>query len=129
MPNSPSQPQRVSAGTSTIVTTQNGDNRSRRAEGPTVQTLRLRVRPKRRVEWTSDVVDNEAMNKKSSKICCQFHKTRPFGESSSDSSSGSDEDDGDSDDDKDTKLPGSAKRKRPQPRKCANIDGCSDTNG
>lgn len=41
------------------------------------------------VRWTDDVVDNEHMNKKKSKICCIFHPQREFGECSSDSDSGS----------------------------------------
>ncbi|SAM02047.1 hypothetical protein [Absidia glauca] len=52
------------------------------------------------VRWDDDVVDNEHMGKKKSKICCIYHKPRQVGESSdsdtssdSDSSSSSDEDD------------------------------------
>lgn len=41
------------------------------------------------VRWTEDVIDNEHMNKKKSKVCCIFHKQRVFGESSSESSSSS----------------------------------------
>lgn len=40
------------------------------------------------MRWTDDVVDNEHMNKKKSKICCIFHPQREFGECSSDSDSG-----------------------------------------
>ncbi|GEQ68530.1 hypothetical protein JCM33374_g2198 [Metschnikowia sp. JCM 33374] len=53
-----------------------------------------------RVRWTSDVVDNEHLEKKKSKICCIFHPQREFGESSdedsccsSESSDSSDESD------------------------------------
>ncbi|MFC1451419.1 PPP1R11/YPI1 family protein, partial [Bacillus cereus] len=57
--------------------------------------LHLRPKNKQRVRWKEDVVDNEHMNKKKSKICCIFHPHREFGESldsldSSDSSSDSD---------------------------------------
>ncbi|KAB5556442.1 hypothetical protein DKX38_007351 [Salix brachista] len=53
------------------------------------QTLTLRLnRPKKKVSWKEDTVDNEYMQKKSSKICCIFHKEKPF-----------DEDDSDDDDD------------------------------
>lgn len=45
---------------------------------------------KSKVRWTEDVVDNEHMGKKKSKICCIFHPQRDFGELSSESSSGSD---------------------------------------
>lgn len=37
----------------------------------TVQKLKLRRRKK--VTWSADTVDNEHMNKKSSKICCIHH--------------------------------------------------------
>mmetsp|Transcript_6040 Transcript_6040/g.8376 ORF Transcript_6040/g.8376 Transcript_6040/m.8376 type:complete len:134 (-) Transcript_6040:356-757(-) len=39
---------------------------------------------KRAIEWTEDTVDNEFLNKKSSKICCVYHKPRKFDESDSD---------------------------------------------
>lgn len=39
----------------------------------------------RRVRWEEGVVDNEFLNKKSSKVCCVFHRTRPFDETSSES--------------------------------------------
>lgn len=46
---------------------------------------------KNKVRWTDDVVDNENMNKKKTKICCIFHPHREFGELSSDESSSSSE--------------------------------------
>ncbi|EPQ52487.1 hypothetical protein GLOTRDRAFT_140219 [Gloeophyllum trabeum ATCC 11539] len=55
-----------------------------------VGTLRLRGAPRRqreRVRWTDDVVDNEHMGKKKSKICCIYHKPKKFDESSSEESS------------------------------------------
>ncbi|KAK2753945.1 Type 1 phosphatases regulator ypi1 [Arachnomyces sp. PD_36] len=55
----------------------------------------------RRIRWAEDVVDNEGLGRKSSKVCCIFHKSRPAGESSSESdsepSSSSDESDSDID--------------------------------
>uniref|UniRef100_A0A7S2C9Q2 Type 1 phosphatases regulator n=1 Tax=Octactis speculum TaxID=3111310 RepID=A0A7S2C9Q2_9STRA len=43
---------------------------------------------KPRISWSSDVLDNENMNKKSSKRCCIYHKPREFGQNgSSDSDS------------------------------------------
>ncbi|KAJ6740925.1 hypothetical protein OIU79_000945 [Salix purpurea] len=57
-------------------------------ENPTQQqpqTLTLRLnRPKKRVSWKEGTVDNEFMQKKSSKICCIFHKEKPFDEDDSD---------------------------------------------
>ena len=37
----------------------------------TIQKIKLKRRKK--VTWTEDTVDNEHLNKKSSKICCIFH--------------------------------------------------------
>ncbi|KAL2815454.1 phosphatase inhibitor-domain-containing protein [Aspergillus cavernicola] len=60
-------------------------------------TLRLRAEgdpsvsrnepPARHIRWSEDVIDNEGMGKKSSKVCCIYHKARPVGESSSESES------------------------------------------
>lgn len=55
---------------------------------PEQPVIRLRLRkPKtaKKVAWSANTVDNENMNKKKSKCCCVFEKTRQFGESSSDS--------------------------------------------
>lgn len=46
----------------------------------------------RRVQWDDDVIDNEHLNKKKSKICCIFKRQKEFGESSDESSSESDSD-------------------------------------
>ncbi|KAL8030997.1 hypothetical protein ABFS82_14G319200 [Erythranthe guttata] len=54
--------------------------------------LKLR-RPKKSVSWKEGTVDNEFMNKKSSKKCCIFHKEKPFDDD--------DDDDDDSDHDHD----------------------------
>ncbi|KAF2720790.1 hypothetical protein K431DRAFT_304040 [Polychaeton citri CBS 116435] len=56
-------------------------------------TLRLRAEPeeRRRIQWAEDVVDNEGMGKKSSKVCCIYHKPHEPGDSD-DSSSSSDSD-------------------------------------
>ncbi|KAE8366660.1 type 1 phosphatases regulator ypi1 [Aspergillus caelatus] len=51
----------------------------------------------RHIRWSEDVVDNEGMGKKSSKVCCIYHKARPVGESSSESESDSNSSDPDSD--------------------------------
>ncbi|XP_018568631.1 protein phosphatase 1 regulatory subunit 11 isoform X2 [Anoplophora glabripennis] len=50
-------------------------------------TLKLRKpRTDRKVQWSTETVDNEHLNKKKSKCCCIFEKPRKFGESSSDES-------------------------------------------
>ncbi|KAF2872477.1 phosphatase inhibitor-domain-containing protein [Massariosphaeria phaeospora] len=57
-------------------------------------TLRLRAEPveERHIQWAEDVIDNEGMGKKSSKVCCIYHKPREVDESSDDSSSDSSSD-------------------------------------
>nr|POE52104.1 type 1 phosphatases regulator ypi1 [Quercus suber] len=68
---------------------------------PPSATLRLRAEPQEssHVRWASDVVDNEGMGKKSSKVCCIYHKPKEPGDSDSDSASSSSEDDSDSEPD------------------------------
>ncbi|KAI7266342.1 hypothetical protein KC345_g8214 [Hortaea werneckii] len=62
------------------------------ASGPSAPpTLRLRAEetppqptsPSPHVRWAEDVVDNEGMGKKSSKVCCIYHKPHDGAESSS----------------------------------------------
>ena len=54
-------------------------------------TLRLRAEPEesQHVRWAEDVVDNEGMGKKSSKVCCIYHKANEPGDSGSESDSSS----------------------------------------
>ncbi|KZT53522.1 hypothetical protein CALCODRAFT_501038 [Calocera cornea HHB12733] len=61
--------------------------------------LHLRGGPDTRphVVWSDDVIDNEGLGRKKSKICCIYHKPKEFDESSSDESS-SDESDNSSGD-------------------------------
>ncbi|MFS7935570.1 putative Type 1 protein phosphatase inhibitor [Helianthus anomalus] len=48
-------------------------------------TLTLTLNPrKKKVTWKEGTVDNEFMQKKSSKKCCIFHKEKPFDEDTSD---------------------------------------------
>ncbi|CAG8126456.1 unnamed protein product [Penicillium olsonii] len=78
---------------------------------PISTTLRLRAEEapeatssSRRIRWSEDVVDNEGMGKKSSKVCCIYHKARPVGESSSEDSSSSSDSDSDSDSEDDRRT-------------------------
>lgn len=41
----------------------------------------------RGIRWAEDVVDNEGLGRKSSKVCCIYHKPRAVGESSSEEDS------------------------------------------
>ncbi|KAJ3086353.1 Type 1 phosphatases regulator ypi1 [Quaeritorhiza haematococci] len=86
------RPLASSTTTTTAVITQTTPQQPETGTG----TLRLQgsivSTSERRVQWDENVVDNEGMGKKSSKICCIYHKPRSFDESSS-SESSSDEDD------------------------------------
>uniref|UniRef100_A0A3Q3JG69 E3 ubiquitin-protein ligase PPP1R11 n=1 Tax=Monopterus albus TaxID=43700 RepID=A0A3Q3JG69_MONAL len=55
-------------------------------------TIKLRKRKtEKKVEWSSDTVDNEHLGRRSSKCCCIYEKPRQFGESSSESEGDDDE--------------------------------------
>jgi protein phosphatase 1 regulatory subunit 11 len=51
-----------------------------------VLILKLRNPKKPKVRWTQETINNEFMRKKSSKLCCIYHKAKKFGESDSDES-------------------------------------------
>ncbi|CAH9115253.1 unnamed protein product [Cuscuta epithymum] len=52
---------------------------------PPSETLVLKLkRRKKKVSWKEGTVDNEFLNRKSSKKCCIFHKEKPFDEDYSD---------------------------------------------
>ncbi|KAJ7196785.1 phosphatase inhibitor-domain-containing protein [Mycena pura] len=71
------------------------------SEPAPIGALHLRGGPRRtrqRVMWDDDVVDNEGCGRKSSKICCIYHKPRAFDESSSEDSDSSSEEDSDASD-------------------------------
>jgi protein phosphatase 1 regulatory subunit 11 len=53
---------------------------------------------RRAIRWAEDVVDNEGLGRKSSKVCCIYHKPRAVGESSSEEDSSDSEDSSSSDD-------------------------------
>ncbi|KAJ3772317.1 phosphatase inhibitor-domain-containing protein [Lentinula raphanica] len=68
---------------------------SNNPDDSTVGVLRLRAttrKPRQKVVWREDVVDNEGAGRKSSKICCIYHKPRAYDESSDEDSSDSDSD-------------------------------------
>ncbi|CAP70585.1 uncharacterized protein PODANS_3_6490 [Podospora anserina S mat+] len=78
--------------TQTIITT---------STSPPQAILRLRgahAPSSRTVQWSEDVIDNEGLNRKKSKVCCIYHRPKGVDESSSESSS-SDSSDSDSDSD------------------------------
>jgi protein phosphatase 1 regulatory subunit 11 len=56
------------------------------SDDTTAYVLRLQSEEeKKRLQWTSDTVDNEGMGKKTSKKCCIYHKKRAWNESDSES--------------------------------------------
>nr|XP_006117340.1 E3 ubiquitin-protein ligase PPP1R11 [Pelodiscus sinensis] len=64
----------------------------RRYGGSRPLTIKLRKRkPDKKVEWSSDTVDNEHLGRRSSKCCCIYEKPRAFGESSTESEDEDDE--------------------------------------
>ncbi|XP_025072820.1 E3 ubiquitin-protein ligase PPP1R11, partial [Alligator sinensis] len=65
---------------------------SRRPQENRSLTIKLRKRkPDKKVEWSSDTVDNEHLGRRSSKCCCIYEKPRAFGESSTESEDEDDE--------------------------------------
>lgn len=60
----------------------------------------------RHIKWSEDVIDNEGKGKKSSKVCCIYHKSHPVGESSSESDSSDSDSDDSSDSDNETDWQG-----------------------
>ncbi|KAL1980202.1 hypothetical protein VTN96DRAFT_4468 [Rasamsonia emersonii] len=75
-----------------------------RGESVTDSTQNTERPPTRHIRWREDVVNNEGMGKKSSKVCCIYHKPRPVGESSSESSSSSDSSSSDTESDSDSDV-------------------------
>ncbi|KAJ4361313.1 Type 1 phosphatases regulator ypi1 [Ascochyta clinopodiicola] len=86
--------------------------------------LRLRAAPdeRRHIQWATDVVDNEGMGKKSSKVCCIYHAPREAGESSDESSDSSSSSDEDSEVDNSTARP--SRKKAPRGHEHGDGDGC-----
>lgn len=76
-----------SSGTITL-TTQSSESQEPSGSQNSVATVRLRSQDKKKVNWKNDTVDNENMNKKSSKCCCIYEKPHAYDESSSDSEDG-----------------------------------------
>ncbi|MCJ1237002.1 hypothetical protein MMC14_004986 [Varicellaria rhodocarpa] len=100
-------------------------------------TLRLRGESanRRRIRWAEDVIDNEGLGRKKSKVCCIYHKSRDVGESSSeddsDSSSSSDDDNsGDSEQDNSrARMGGRAQKRLQHHHSHDHINGNNDGHG
>ncbi|CAL3972873.1 hypothetical protein PZA11_004127 [Diplocarpon coronariae] len=89
------------------------------SESRTQPILHLRGAPRpaaaaeRRIQWAEDVIDNEGLNRKKSKVCCIYHAPKGIDESSDESES--DESDSDSGDEGGARPAGGKGKKR-----CAN---------
>ncbi|KAG8378428.1 hypothetical protein BUALT_Bualt08G0136300 [Buddleja alternifolia] len=81
----PSASTTPSTATSTTTVTLETASSSNEQPPQITDSLVLKLkRPKKKVTWKEGTVDNEFMNKKSSKKCCIFHKEKPFDEDDSD---------------------------------------------
>ncbi|KAI2642183.1 phosphatase inhibitor-domain-containing protein [Xylaria nigripes] len=97
------QRQAPDSGSHTQVQTPS-DTATSAESGASTPILRLRgANPpsSNRVQWAENVIDNEGLGRKSSKVCCIYHAPRAVGESSDESSSDSSSTDSDSDSDGD----------------------------
>ncbi|XP_042020753.1 protein phosphatase 1 regulatory subunit INH3-like [Salvia splendens] len=71
--------------TTTTVSLETSSSSSSNQQPQIRDSLVLKLKlPKKKVSWKEGTVDNEFMNKKSSKKCCIFHKEKPFDEDGSD---------------------------------------------
>ncbi|XP_017780384.1 PREDICTED: type 1 phosphatases regulator ypi1 [Nicrophorus vespilloides] len=77
------QPTQDSTSATTTLTLDSTDSHQ---SVPTVQLTLRKPRTDRKVQWTTETIDNEHMDKKKSKCCCIYKKPKAFDESSSDSS-------------------------------------------
>ncbi|KAL8059870.1 hypothetical protein ABFX02_03G115300 [Erythranthe guttata] len=81
------------AGTATTTLTIETASSSNQQQPQITDSLVLKLKiPKKKVSWKKGTVDNELMNKKSSKKCCIFHKEKPFDEDDSDAEDNCDHD-------------------------------------
>ncbi|KAI3460669.1 hypothetical protein Pfo_017332 [Paulownia fortunei] len=70
--------------TTTVVILETPSSSSQQQPQITDSLVLKLKRPKKKVSWKEGTVDNEFMNKKSSKKCCIFHEEKPFDEDDSD---------------------------------------------
>lgn len=62
------------------------ENETTDGAAPPTLKLTLKKEDRKKVQWTTETVDNEHLGKKKSKCCCVFVKKRTFGESDSEES-------------------------------------------
>lgn len=79
----------IGASMTTTVTLENPSESPSPSQQAPPQTLVITLnRKKKKVSWKQGTIDNEFLQKKSSKKCCIFHKDKPFDEDSSDDDDG-----------------------------------------
>lgn len=83
------------------------------SEGTTDQPTGSR----RRIQWAEDVVDNEGLGRKKSKVCCIFHKSLEVGESSSEDDSSDSDSGGSSSDTGEARMVGGRKGRQRKGKK------------
>ncbi|KAL1491653.1 hypothetical protein ABEB36_012217 [Hypothenemus hampei] len=81
----PSPQQHPESSSSTVTLVETVDEQDQAV--PRVTVKLKKPRPDRKVQWSTETVDNENLGKKKSKCCCIYNKPRKFGESSSSDSS------------------------------------------
>ncbi|PHH77892.1 hypothetical protein CDD80_95 [Ophiocordyceps camponoti-rufipedis] len=101
MADSPQQQQQraapQAASSSTTTTTTTTTQPQSRVDAPRILYLRGGGESSRRtVQWAEDVINNEGLGRKSSKVCCIYHKPKAVDESSDESSSSDPDSDSDS---------------------------------
>ncbi|CAI9112042.1 OLC1v1012412C1 [Oldenlandia corymbosa var. corymbosa] len=78
-----------SSATLTVTLTPSSSSSQQQQQQQQEETLVLKLKPKKKkVSWKEGTVDNEFLNKKSSKKCCIFHKEKPFDEDDSEDEDG-----------------------------------------
>ncbi|GAW80017.1 protein phosphatase inhibitor 3 [Plasmodium gonderi] len=83
-----------SSSTTTTTYVQETNRRNEQNGNQSTIVRILKLTPQKMVRWDESTVDNENAQKKSSKVCCIYHKPKKFGESS-ESDSDSSENEGD----------------------------------
>ncbi|KAL2260999.1 hypothetical protein VTK26DRAFT_4812 [Humicola hyalothermophila] len=86
------QPQPTSNQSQTITTAAPTAEQTQTRTQPVLRLRGAHNPTGRTVRWRSDVVDNEGLGRKKSKVCCIYHRPRGVDESSDESSSSSDSD-------------------------------------
>jgi len=85
MSDSVPSPQHPEPSTSTVTLVETIDEQDLAVPRVTVKLKKPKTN--RKVQWSTETVDNENLGKKKSKCCCIYNKPRKFGESSSSDSS------------------------------------------